>query len=209
MIILNGIKLGLILAFLIGPVFFALLQTSIEKGFWSGVWMAIGVSLSDIIYVIICYLGLVQLFENPQFRIYMAYGGGTILVLFGAYYLFIKNRKRTELANKKIAKSKFYNHLLKGFVLNGMSPMVPIFWIGAISVANIDFGYQKGTEFFIFFMVVLITVLATDVMKAFLAGKLRDLVTPRFVKVTNTVVGIFLFFFGVRLLYLAETIAFF
>ena len=35
-----------------------------------------------------------------------------------------------------------------GFIINGMSPMVLIFWIGAISIASLDFGYTKGFEFF-------------------------------------------------------------
>jgi threonine/homoserine/homoserine lactone efflux protein len=42
-IILKGIVSGIVLALLIGPVFFTILQTSIEKGFWSGVFVAIGV----------------------------------------------------------------------------------------------------------------------------------------------------------------------
>jgi len=44
----TGIILGLTLAVLIGPVFFALLQTSIHKGFGAGVLVAIGISASDI-----------------------------------------------------------------------------------------------------------------------------------------------------------------
>ena len=55
--ILNGVISGLVLACLIGPVFFTLLQTSIERGFWSGFFVAIGVSLSDAIYIALCYLG--------------------------------------------------------------------------------------------------------------------------------------------------------
>ena len=35
-IILNGIQLGVVLAFLVGPVFFSIIQTSVEKGFWKG-----------------------------------------------------------------------------------------------------------------------------------------------------------------------------
>ncbi|NJN41220.1 MAG: LysE family transporter [Flammeovirgaceae bacterium] len=153
MILLNGIKFGFILSLLIGPVFFALLQTSIEKGFWSGVWMAIGVSISDVIYVSILYFGLSQLVGDPKFRAMLAYGGGIVLVLFGAYYIFFKNRRNTVLNGQVVAESKFYKHLLKGLVLNGLSPMVPIFWIGAISIATIDYGYQRGMDF-VYFLVV-------------------------------------------------------
>jgi len=50
-IVFNGVKFGFSLAFLIGPVFFTIIQTSIERGFWNGAWVALGVSLSDAVYV--------------------------------------------------------------------------------------------------------------------------------------------------------------
>ncbi len=53
------------------------------------------------------------------------------------------------------SEKKMYRYFIKGFIINGMSPMVLIFWIGAISIASLDFGYTKGFEFFIFFTVVL------------------------------------------------------
>ena len=204
-IILNGLKLGIILAFLVGPVFFTIIQTSVEKGFWNGVIVSLGVSLSDILYVTVCYYGLVQFINEPGFRVYLAYAGGAILILFGLYHLFIKSRRNAhpslDVANEK----KMYRYFIKGFIINGLSPMVLIFWIGTISIASIDFGYSKGFEFFLFFGVVLGTVLATDILKAYLADKLRRLVTQRLMKIMNVIVGICLIIFGGRLILLADT----
>lgn len=204
-IILNGLKLGIILAFLVGPVFFTIIQTSVEKGFWNGVIVSLGVSLSDILYVTVCYFGLVQFINEPGFRVYLAYAGGAILILFGLYHLFIKSRRNAhpslDVANEK----KMYRYFIKGFIINGLSPMVLIFWIGTISIASIDFGYSKGFEFFLFFGVVLGTVLSTDILKAYLADKLRRLVTPRLMKIMNIIVGICLIIFGSRLILLADT----
>lgn len=203
-IVLNGIKMGLVLAVLIGPVFFTIIQTSVERGFWSGVLVSLGVSVSDILFVAVCYFGLVQFIHNPEFKEYLAYAGGVILVLFGLYHAVIKSRRplRTlDAANEKSG----YRYFFKGFVINALSPMVPVFWIGAISVASLDFGYTQGYEFLFFFCVVLITVLATDLIKAYLADKLRRLVTQRLMMILNIVVGICLFAFGVRLWLMAET----
>ena len=204
-IILNGLKLGIILAFLVGPVFFTIIQTSVEKGFWNGVIVSLGVSLSDILYVTVCYFGLVQFINEPGFRVYLAYAGGAILILFGLYHLFIKSRRNAhpslDVANEK----KMYRYFIKGFIINGLSPMVLIFWIGTISIASIDFGYSKGFEFFLFFGVVLGTVLSTDILKAYLADKLRRLVTQRLMKIMNVIVGICLIIFGGRLILLADT----
>jgi len=202
-IVFNGLQLGIVLAFLIGPVFFTILQTSIERGFRNGVLVSLGVSLSDIVYVAICYFGLVQFINDPQFRFFLAYAGGAILILFGIYHLFIKSRRRMTAPLDVASEKKMYRYFIKGFIINGMSPMVLIFWIGAISIASLDFGYTRGFEFFIFFSTVLGTVLSTDILKAYLADKLRTLITHRLMTIINVVVGICLIIFGARLIWTA------
>lgn len=207
-IILNGVKFGVVLAFLVGPVFFTIIQVSIENGFWNGLMVTLGVSVSDTIYVLICYFGLVQLINDPQFRMWMAYVGGTILILFGAYQVLVKSRKKASAEFKQEEKKPFYRYFLKGFIINGLSPSVFIFWVGTISLASIDFGYLKGSQFFIFFSALLGTVLVTDILKAYLAGKLRTLVTPRFLMIMNIVLGTVLIILGTRLIIHAKTITF-
>jgi threonine/homoserine/homoserine lactone efflux protein len=204
-IVFNGFKFGIVLAFLVGPVFFTIIQTSIERGFWKGALVALGVSLSDTVYVAVCYFGLFQFLNEPRFRTDMAYAGGAILILFGLYHLIIKSRKAREETVKAANESKPFKYFAKGFIINGISPMVLIFWIGTLSLATIDFGYDKGYELFIFFAALLVTVLATDLLKAFLADKLRVLITPKFLMVMNVAVGICLIVFGVRLLIMAKT----
>ncbi|MFN7261230.1 MAG: LysE family translocator [Cyclobacteriaceae bacterium] len=204
-IVFSGIKFGFVLALLIGPVFFTIIQTSIERGFWNGAWVALGVSLSDAVYVAICYFGLFQFLNEPKFRTHMAYAGGAILILFGLYHLFVKTRKaRLEVARPTNEPNTF-KYFAKGFIINGISPMVLIFWIGTLSFATIDFGYSRGVEMFIFFVSLLITVLVTDVLKAFLADRLRALITRRFLMIMNVAVGICLIIFGVRLFLMAKT----
>ena len=204
MIIFNGIKLGIVLAFLIGPVFFTIIQTSVERGFGKGVLVSIGVSISDLFYVVICCLGLIRLVENPAFHEQMAYVGGGILLLFGIHYLFVKNRKLRNPDSTHIEQRSRLRYLLKGFVINAFSPMVPLFWIGTLSIVTIDFGYNDNREIIIFYAAVLITVLGTDIIKAWLAGRLRKLITIKRMKVINVIVGIALIIFGVRLLMLGS-----
>ena len=203
-IVFKGIQLGIVLAFLVGPVFFTIIQTSVEKGFWNGALVAIGVSLSDVLYVTICYFGLFQFLNDPGSKKYMAYAGGVILIGFGLYHLIVKARRSKLVSFHSAAETKPLKYILKGFVINGITPMVFIFWIGTISIATIDFGYSKGIEFFIFFTALLITVLSTDIAKAFLADKLRRLITHRFLLIMNIVVGVCLIAFGVRLLIMAK-----
>lgn len=199
MIIIKGIQFGIVLALLAGPVFFAIIQTSAERGFAKGILVAIGVSISDAFYVVVCYLGLIQLIESPAFRDQMAYVGGSILILFGLYHLIVKTRKSFTPV-KAAEESKSYRYILKGFFINAFSPMVPILWIGYISVASIDLGLVKDSEFMVFFASMLITVLLTDIAKAYLAGRMATLVTPYRMMWMNIVVGVALFVYGLRLI---------
>lgn len=202
-IVLDGIKLGIVLAFLIGPVFFAIIQTSIERGFTKGVLICLGVSLNDVLYVIICYLGLIQLIESARFREQMADVGGAILILFGLYHLLIKSRKKVVQITASDDRSGL-RYFLKGFLINAFSPMVPLFWIGTISVASIDLGLRLDSEFVLFYAATLSTVLLTDIAKAYLAGRLRRLITPKLMMWLNIVVGLALVVFGIRLIVIAN-----
>jgi threonine/homoserine/homoserine lactone efflux protein len=199
MIIIKGIQFGIVLALLAGPVFFAIIQTSAERGFAKGVLVALGVSLSDAFYVVVCYLGLIQLIESPSFRDQMAYVGGSILIIFGLYHLVVKSRK-SMTPGKAATESRGYRYVLKGFFINAFSPMVPILWIGYISVASIDLGLVTDSEFTVFFAAMLITVLLTDIAKAYLAGRMATLVTPYRMMWMNIIVGVALLVYGVRLI---------
>jgi threonine/homoserine/homoserine lactone efflux protein len=199
MIVIKGIQFGVVLAFLAGPVFFTIIQTSAERGFAKGVLVALGVSISDAFYVVVCYLGLISLIESPSFRDQMAYVGGGILIAFGLYHLIVKTRKSITTGQAPV-ESKPFRYILKGFFINAFSPMVPILWIGYISIASIDLKLVKDSEFAVFFLSMLITVLLTDIAKAYLAGRLSGVITPQRMMWMNVVVGIALVVYGVRLI---------
>jgi threonine/homoserine/homoserine lactone efflux protein len=197
-IVLEGIQFGIFLAFLIGPVFFTILQTSIERGFAYGAMVALGVSLSDLIYVAICYFGLITLVNDPANAVYLAYGGGVILICFGLYHTVIKGRQ-TATGATSIREKKRWRYVLKGFVLNGFSPTVLFFWVATVS-SLMTLGYTNGKDFSIFFGALLATVLMMDILKAFLADKLRNLVTARFIRLSNIILGLVLMAFGLKLI---------
>lgn len=207
-IIINGIISGIVLAFLIGPVFFTIIQTSIERGFVSGVLVAIGVSLSDSIYILVSYLGLAQFMEAENFRHYMAYTGGLILLGFGLYYLLVKRRKlaQFQFGATPIEGGPWLKLVGKGFLINALSPMVLFFWVATVSVATTRLGYAHPAKATLFFVSIVATVFSTDVIKAKLADKLRTLITPRFIRIMNIVLGIVMIVFAGRLIFFPDRI---
>ena len=58
--ILKAIPLGFFLSFMIGPVFFILLETSVIKGFRAAISFDAGVVLSDVLFIMIAYFSRVE-----------------------------------------------------------------------------------------------------------------------------------------------------
>jgi len=204
--VINGIFSGIVLALLIGPVFFSILQTSIEKGFWSGFFVAAGVSISDALYISIVYLGIYQFFDKGNFSGYLAFFGGVVLLLFGLYYLLVKSR-RINVYEPGTSQARSISRLmLKGFVINGLSPMVLFFWVSTVGVATTELGYATPGKAIPYFTAIVTTVFLTDIMKAKLADKLRLMLTPGFIRTLNIVVGVVMVIFGGRLIAMAGSL---
>ncbi len=193
----NGFLFGLLLSVLIGPVFFALIQNSIEKGFKAGIFMAVGIALSDSFYIFITYFGISRLTENPSFNMWLGGIGGLIMLGFGLVYMLkpvpVKGAKQAHEES-----SKWFQQILKGFFLNGVNPFVLFFWIGIMTKISLDFQFSEN-QTLVFFVTLIATVLTTDVLKSYFAMKLSQIVTPRFMKIMNRVVGIALILFSLRL----------
>lgn len=196
-VVINGLLFGLLLCVLIGPVFFALIQNAIEKGFFSGFFMAVGIALSDTIYIFITYLGISQLVDNPSFNMWLGGIGGSIMLIFGIFYMF-KPVPTKGLKQLHAEETKWFQQIVKGFVLNGINPFVLIFWIGIVSKITVDFQYSTN-QAITFFIVLIATVFTVDILKSYFAVKLSEIVTPRFMKIMNRVVGIALVLFSLRL----------
>lgn len=202
-IVIKGIAYGILLAFLIGPVFFTIIQTSIERGFMNGAYVAVGVSISDAFYITVTYLGISQIVNNPNLNMYLGYGGGSVLLVFGLYYLFIKSKKLQQYNHQEVLAKSPLRCMVKGFVINGLSPMVLLFWVATMGVATSEFGYVTPSSAVLFFGSIVITVFTTDLIKAKLADKLRKVMTPRVIRILNVVLGLAMIIFGSKLIFFA------
>ena len=83
--VLTPITVGFFTAFIMGPVFWVLLETSITKGFKAAVAFDLGVILADVCFIGVCYLGSFQLLEEDQNKQGLFVLGGTILLLYGLF----------------------------------------------------------------------------------------------------------------------------
>ena len=196
-VVANGLIFGLLLSILIGPVFFSLIQNSIEKGFWAGFFMAVGIAASDAMYILITYLGISKLTNNESLNLWLGGIGGVIMLGFGLSSILkpvpVKGAKQSHEES-----AGWFRQICKGFFLNGINPFVLFFWISIASKVTLNYQYDNY-QATIFFVTLIATVFGTDILKTYFSTKRSELVTPRFMKILNRVVGIALILFSLRL----------
>ncbi|WP_258104897.1 LysE family translocator [Marinoscillum sp. MHG1-6] len=196
---INGLIFGLIFIFSFGPGFFSLIQTSVQKGLSKAIFLAVGISLSDIIYVACSVFGLMSLLERDGVRMWIAIGGTIVLIAYGIYSWYRKPRIYKVTSDSKID-SGHLKYILKGILLNGLNPFILLFWIGIIGIVSVKHDYSLNQQI-IFFSGVLTTILTMDLAKAFLANRLRSVITPRSILIMNRSVGLILILFGIRIIF--------
>ncbi|WKV12458.1 LysE family transporter [Marivirga harenae] len=198
-VITNGVLFGLLLAVMLGPVFFALIQNSIIKGFKAGIYMALGIAIADTAYIFLMYFS-VKLFENNDVvSFWMGAAGGFIILITGIMSL---RKKSVKLEEQQVntQRSNFFKQFAKGFILNGINPFVLLYWLGVMTLVTKSYQYDQA-EIIVFFTGIIATLLITDFSKVALSHRLRAWVTPRKLNIMNKIVGVALILFSFRLFY--------
>lgn len=196
--IISGVGLGIVLSFVTGPVFFALLKTSIEKGFHAGVSLAGGVVVADLIYISIALYGSSFIkFEN-QYRLQIGFTGAIILLSIGLYYLFNKVKLNYESSTSATRNTGYF---LKGFLMCVFNPSLLIYWITITSSIISVTGQIEADRIIPFFGSILITQFSMDAIKAYYANKLRYKIKLNGLVKLNRIAGMLIIIFALKLLY--------
>ena len=83
----EGYLTGLALIVLIGPVLFVLLRTTLDQGRAAGFAVVAGIFVGDVIAVLLCAYGVAGAIQQRWLQVYLALGGGLLLLGLGVRYL--------------------------------------------------------------------------------------------------------------------------
>ncbi len=181
-LIFDGIKLGLILAILVGPIFFALIQAGVEQGIRAGAMVGLGIWVSDILFIFGAYFGVsyvTSMVESPQFALYLGIAGSITLTFFGLGALLTapKAGSSPQWAKANLKSSSYFSLWMKGFLINTINPFTFFFWIGVATTMVIDGGLDSR-EASLFFGAIFGTIVFTDFSKVVLARRIRRMLQP-------------------------------
>jgi len=198
-IIIKGLTFGLLLSISVGPVLFSIIKQSLNNGHKGGMTFVFGVSASDITLVLVSNI-FTELFNSLKaYKQEVGVAGCAFLVSLGIYFLFFKKVKVDEAGKQvfKFRKRDFAKIFLSGYFMNTLNPSVFIFWIYASTAVVI----HSINDRIIIFTTCLVWMLSTDILKVFLAGKIRNRLTPHNIHIINRINGILLIIFGIALIW--------
>jgi threonine/homoserine/homoserine lactone efflux protein len=193
-----AIPLGFFLSFMIGPVFFVLLETSATKGFRAGLVFDSGVIIADILFLVIAYFSSFQLLENLSNQPGLYVFGGVILLIYAITILFNKAPVE-ENPEVNTSKTGYLGLFIKGFLLNFINIGVLVFWLGVIIVVGPSLN-NNPNRILVFFSAMLSAYLITDIFKILLAKQLKRKLTQRRIHLLKKGLGIVLAICGTVLI---------
>lgn len=197
----TGISFGFFLSFMIGPVFFILIETSITKGFKAALTFDGGVILADICFIMVAYFSSFQLInrikDDPALFIF----GGMIMAVYGIIsFVRLQRLKKAEIHIESADyKNNYFSLFVKGFLLNFINVGVLGFWLAIIITIGpqLEMDHEKLLKFFVF---VILAYLTTDIFKILLAKQLQSKLTPQNILKVKKISSILLIIFGLAIM---------
>lgn len=202
--LVKGLILGLLLGVSVGPVIFSILKQSLNNGHRGGYAFITGVSVSDVVLVLICNL-FTRLFDAVmQHELIIGIAGSSLLVSLGIYNFFFRKVQTAEngmtIVNN-LRKRDLVGIFVSGFFMNTLNPGSFLFWFASTATITADSKTVNHPDQYrlIVFLTALLFNLCSDTAKVLLANKIRLKLTPHNIHIINRISGFILIGFGIAI----------
>jgi threonine/homoserine/homoserine lactone efflux protein len=185
---LYGLTVGFAFSFALGPVFFSLIKTSLERGFRAALSIALGVIAADILLLAMAY-GSVDAFlpkSNVDVTYWVQILGGLLLLGLGIGTI-AKKPQNTE-GDILPQERRILKHLSMGFFLNLLNPANFFEWMGTASLLKSKYHFDTFDNIS-FFTGALLAVFFTELFVAYFAAQLRPILSEKIMYRINIVTG--------------------
>lgn len=184
---------GVVLSFiLIGPVFFMLLETSVSRGWKAAIALDLGVLTSDLICILIAYYGSKDLAIIIQSTPSVYVFGGFFIFIYGLV-MFV-SKPNLKMRHVSVATRSYLKTFFNGFLLNILNIGVIVFWFFIVGTVVIQ--YPERQDALLYMFIVLATFFGIDLLKIFLANKVKEKFTLRRIFYFKKIVGFILIILG-------------
>lgn len=195
--ILYAIPMGLTLSFSAGPVFFLVIQTSIQHGKMRASLFDLGAITADIIYILLAFYSSQKFLLTLRDNVYVAVISGLAVIIFGGYY--IRKSSVGGQFKSQYVKARRRIFYLKGFLLNFLNIGVLFYWI-TTTVAIGSLLEHDEEHMKLFYAATLITYIIIDGFKIYFANKFQKRLSGRTIQLVEKILGMVLIAFGLFIL---------
>jgi threonine/homoserine/homoserine lactone efflux protein len=191
----NGLVTGLVLQLAIGPVFFFIVNLTLQKTIIDGFVAVAAATLVDYFYITLAILGIGKLLEKKKIKKTFGIISSVILMIFGM--MIIKGVSATgNSVGTDINSTDIFTSFTKAFFLTISSPMTIIFWTGLFAAKAVEYNYSKR-ELFIFGLATGLATLLFMGASVVIVSLMKETVPVIMIQLLNLIVGILLTGYGV------------
>ncbi|TWI57947.1 LysE family transporter [Halalkalibacter nanhaiisediminis] len=195
-IFLSYVLLGLSLAAPLGPVNAAQLDRGIKNGFLHSWLVGLGATSADAVYMMLVFVGVVQLIEIPFIQSFLWLFGFFVLVYTGFESLLGANKMSIEMTRGK--KESHLKSFVSGFFIALFNPLNILFWLGIFgSILAKTVTTYDDHMLLLYCAAIFIGIIVWDVTMAGLASGMRRYLTTKLLGRISAISGLSLIGFGV------------
>lgn len=201
----EGVRAGLLLSLLVGPLVVLLIQLSIRRGTLASFAAALGIWCSDLVYIAAAHLGLrgLQRLLNFQYLEEIIGTVGAILLLgvgVAMWYGKPPSLKKNKEKKNKVPPSRrgLLSAWAQGFAVNAFNPFTAFFW-STFVVTQVHNRDLLSWEAAAVYGGIMGTIIIADGAKVLGARKLRDFLRPATMLRAQRVGAVALGLFGLAL----------
>lgn len=195
--LLFGFGWGFLLCFTFGPVFFAIIQISIDSSYKKGIAMATGVIAGDALLMFFAVFGTTLLPQINHFNEIIGASGALLLLVMGILSFFSSHK---QLIYPTTRIGNFFFFLSKGTILNLLNPANFLFVVSTSAYLKGVLNYNIS-EIVVFFASSLVATFTAEVLIAIYSSKIKKAASTKVIKVINRIAGTVFIVIALRMLW--------
>lgn len=198
-----GLQVGFVLSLFIGPVFIALFESALDRGFKGGYSTSLGIWIADFLYAATFFFVFRYWeihFAEEDIITYLALPGSIVLLAIGIFSIIKASPSyHQRLQHSEEETLSLGRCLAKGIIINAISPTTVVLWASITgSMTALNFSVN---DFFKFFGSFFLVLLAMDTLKIYLAHKLGTQLSGFHLIRLKRLAGVALVIFGLVIFY--------
>ena len=139
----NGLLTGLVLQLAIGPVFFYIINLTLQENTLNGLTATLGAMLADYVYIVLAIFGIGKLLEKEKVKKVFGIISSIVLIIFGIFV--IKNilmiNTSTNIDTNSVS---LFSSFIYTFFLTLSSPLTIFLWTSLFTAKAIEYNYSKN-----------------------------------------------------------------